>query len=335
MATKPKPKPKPGTKPRRPGSIAGVDLGGTKIQVVAMRGDSVAGSARSLTPQSGKAGDVIEEIERTLAKALSEAGIAPAQLKAVGVGSPGEIDHASGAVVHAANVPGFGERVELGALLSEHLGGVRVAVDNDVSVGVLGEYRLGAGRAFKDVLGVWLGTGVGGGLILGGELRSGRGSAGEFGHIVAKPGGRRCGCGNRGCVEAYAGRASMERRARALVSRGHKTSLFKIMEERGKTRLTSGVYEHALKEGDPMTRMLLEDAARAVGIGLASAQNLVDFEAVIVGGGLGDRLGDPFVRDVVHHMRHHLFAKDNPPQALTTQLGDLGGAVGAALAAGA
>ena len=235
MATKPKPKPKPGIKPRRPGLIAGVDLGGTKIQVVAMRGDSVAGSARSLTPQSGKAGDVIEEIERTLAKALSEAGIAPAQLKAVGVGSPGEIDHASGAVVHAANVPGFGERVELGALLSEHLGGVRVAVDNDVSVGVLGEYRLGAGRAFKDVLGVWLGTGVGGGLILGGELRSGRGSAGEFGHIVAKPGGRRCGCGNRGCVEAYAGRASMERRARALVSRGHKTSLFKIMEERGKT----------------------------------------------------------------------------------------------------
>lgn len=314
-------------------ATVGVDLGGTKIQVVVLRGQEIAGSARTLTPQSGDAADVIAAIEQMIGAASADGGVEQAQVDAVGVGSPGEIDHAAGAVVRAANVPGFGERVELGALISDHLGGVRVVVDNDVSVGVLGEYRLGAGRPFKDVLGVWLGTGVGGGIILGGKLRSGRGSAGEFGHIVAKPGGRRCSCGNRGCVEAYAGRVSMERRAKALASRGNRTSLFTIMHERGKTRLTSGVYAHALKEGDPMTEMLLADAARAVGIGMASAQNLVDFEAIIVGGGLGDRLGTPFAKQVAHEMHHHMFAKNSPPTVLTTELGDLGGAVGAALAA--
>jgi glucokinase len=310
----------------------GVDLGGTKIQVVVLRGDDVAGSARMLTPQTGDPGDVIDEIVRSVVEALSDADIDGGDVGAIGVGSPGQIEHSTGAVLHAANVPGFEARVELGGELATRLR-APVSVGNDVSVGVLGEYRLGAGRPYRDVLGVWLGTGVGGGLILGGELRTGRGSAGEFGHIVAKPGGRRCTCGNRGCVEAYAGRASMERRAKALVARGHETILFKTMERRGRTRLTSGVYQHALEHGDEMATMLIEDAARATGIGMASAQNLLDFEAIIIGGGLGDRLGKSFARQVAQHMEHHLFARETPPDILTTELGDLGGAVGAALAA--
>ena len=140
----------------------------------------------------------------------------PSDLRAIGIGTPGEIDSAAGVVSLAANVPGFADRVELGPLLSEALNGVPVRIDNDVSVGVLGEFKRGAGRPYRNLLGVWVGTGVGGGLILDGELHDGRGAAGEIGHTVVMPGGRRCSCGRRGCLEAYAGRARMEQRAREL-----------------------------------------------------------------------------------------------------------------------
>jgi len=319
----------------KPQLTAGVDLGGTKIQTVVVRGDEIVGSARVPTPQSGVADDVIEAIAGTIRASLEQAGADKGQLRAIGIGSPGEIDAKAGAVLLAANVPGFSGRVELGPLVSKAMGGVRVKIDNDVSVGVLGEYRRGAGRPYKNLLGVWVGTGVGGGLILGGKLYDGRGAAGEIGHIVIKPGGRRCPCGRRGCLEAYAGRAAMERRARRLVKRGQKTQLFRIMEKRGRQRLSSGVYARALAKGDKMATRLIDEAVWALGIGLASSQNLLDLEAIVVGGGLGDRLGKPFVDRIVEQMTPHLFTPEMPPAVIPTELGDLSGAVGAAVFAGA
>ncbi len=313
---------------------AGVDLGGTKIQTVVLSGEKVVGSSRVLTPQTGMPSDVVDAIVGTIRTSLEAAAVTEANLGGIGIGTPGEIDPDAGAVLLAANVPGFSDRVELGPLVSAALDGTKVTVDNDVSVGVLGEYHRGAGRPYKNLLGVWVGTGVGGGLILDGELHDGRGAAGEFGHMVVKPGGRRCSCGRRGCVEAYAGRASMERRARRLVKRGRKTRLFRIMKKRGRQRVSSGVYARALEGGDRMTKKLVEDATRALGIGLASAQNLLDLEAIIVGGGLGDRLGQPFVDRIVAQMTPHLFVPDKPPAVLRTKLGDLSGAVGAAVLAG-
>jgi len=321
--------------PRKPPPvIAGVDLGGTKIQTVVLRKGKVAGSTRVLTPQTGVPGDVVEAIVGTIRASLEAAGAGVSELAGVGIGTPGEIDTAAGAVLLAANVPGFAERVELGPLVSQGLDGTTVTVGNDVSVGVLGEHKRGAGRPFKNLLGVWVGTGVGGGLILDGELHDGRGAGGEVGHMVVEPGGLRCPCGRRGCLEAYAGRAAMEARARRLVKRGHKTKLFDIMEKRGRTRLSSGVYARALKRGDKMATKLVDDALRALGIGLASAQNLLDLEAIIIGGGLGDRLGQPFVDRVAEKMRPHLFVEREPPVVLGAELGDLSGAVGAAVLAG-
>lgn len=313
---------------------AGVDLGGTKIQTVVLRDEEVVGSARVLTPQTGDPADVIDAIVGTIRTSLEGAGASESDLRAIGIGTPGEVDAKAGAVLLAANVPGFSERVELGPLVSKQLGKVKVIVGNDVSVGVLGEYKRGAGRPYENLLGVWVGTGVGGGLILDGKLHDGRGAGGEFGHMVVKPGGLLCSCGRRGCVEAYAGRVSMERRARKLVKRGHRTSLFQIMKKRERERLSSGVYASALAKGDRMTKKLIDDAAWALGIGLASAQNLLDLEAIIIGGGLGDRLGQPFVDQVVEQMTPHLFVPDNPPAVLRTKLGDLSGAVGAAVLAG-
>jgi glucokinase len=313
---------------------AGVDLGGTKIQTVVLRKHEVIGSERVLTPQTGAPSDVIEAIAGTVRTSLEAAGATVSDLKGVGIGTPGEIDADEGAVLLAANVPGFSERVELGPLLTAALDGPRVTVGNDVSVGVLGEYARGAGRPYKNLLGVWVGTGVGGGLVLRGQLHTGRGATGEIGHMVVEPGGRHCPCGRRGCLEAYAGRAAMETRARKLVEEGHKTKLFEIMEKRDRTHLSSGVYARALDHGDKMTEKLIDDAVWALGFALASAQNLLDLEAIIVGGGLGDRLGQPFVDRIVEKMTPHLFVEHDPPMVLRTELGDLSGAVGAAVLAG-
>jgi glucokinase len=312
--------------------VAGVDLGGTKIQTVVLRKGEVAGSARILTPRTGVAGDVIAAIAATIRTSLENAGAPDEALGAVGIGTPGEIDAEAGAVLLAANVPGFSERVELGPNVSELVDGVEVKVGNDVSVGVLGEFSRGAGKPFRNLLGVWVGTGVGGGLILDGELHDGRGAGGEVGHMVVEPGGLRCPCGRRGCLEAYAGRLAMERRARKLVKQGRKTELFSIMKKQGRTSLSSGVYARALKRGDKLTKKLIDDAVWGLGVGLASAQNLLDLEAIVIGGGLGDRLGQPFVDRIVEAMQPHLFA--HAPTVLRTELGDLSGAVGAAVLAG-
>ncbi len=311
---------------------AGVDLGGTKIQTVVVRARKVVGQARVPTPQTGAA-DVVTSIAETVQSALKEAGAEVTDLKAIGIGTPGEIDPETGSVSKAANVPGLLETFPLGPAVSKLVGRVPTRVDNDVRVAILGEFRRGAGRPYKNILGVFCGTGVGGGLILEGRLRHGRGAAGEIGHTVVKDGGRLCACGHLGCLEAYAGRRSIEATASAMAKKGHKTVLFDIMKDRGRDRLTSGVIARALDQHDKLAARLIDEAVWALGIALASAQNLLDLEAIIVGGGLGDRLGSPFVERVAAAMEPHLFSEDVPP-VLPTELGDLSGAVGAAVTVG-
>jgi glucokinase len=209
--------------------------------------------------------------------------------------------------------------------------GTPVRVGNDVQVATDAEFALGAGKPYRSLLGVFWGTGVGGGVILDGKPWLGRGAAGEIGHIVIKNHGRRCTCGRRGCMEAYAGRAAMELRARKLVKQGHRTDLFKLMEERGRTRLTSGIWERALQHRDKVATELIDDAVDALGAGIASALNLLDVEAVVIGGGLGVRFGQPMADRIAQAMMPHLFNDAHPPAVLVAELGDLGGAVGASL----
>ncbi len=164
--------------------------------------------------------------------------------------------------------------------------------------------------------------------------REGRGAAGEIGHTLVKDGGRRCGCGRRGHMEAYAGRRSMELTARRRQRKGEKTDLFRIMRKKGRDRLTSSVWAKALDKKDHVATALIDDAVWALAIALSNAQNLLDLEAIIVGGGLGDRLGQPFVDRVAKAMKPRLHVPDKPPAILPTELGDLSGAVGAAVLAG-
>jgi glucokinase len=268
-----------------------------------------------------------------MVREASEAvGLEPRSLSAIGVGSPGDVDGRAGTVAHARNLPGWEGVFPLGPTLTEALG-PPVCLGNDVNVATEAEFRLGAAQPYSSILGVWWGTGVGGAIILDGKPWLGRGGAGEIGHTLVKLKGARCPCGRRGCLEAYAGRAAMEAHARRLLARGEKTDLFKIMNNEGRTRLSSGVWERALEKGDKLAVALIGRAIAALGAGIASAINLLDVEAVVIGGGLGTRLGPPYADRVAQAMTPHLFVPERPPAVHAATLGDLGGALGAALMA--
>jgi glucokinase len=312
----------------------GIDLGGTKIQAVVVETDgTVRGEARKPTPTEGGPADVARALEEALREAATAAGLEPRDLAGVGIGSPGDADGATGIVSGARNLPGWEGSFPLGEALARTLG-TEVRIGNDVQVAVEGEYALGAGRKFGSLLGVWWGTGVGGGIILEGKPWLGRGAAGEIGHIVIERDGARCPCGRRGCMEAYAGRAAMEAGARHSHEKGHETDLFKLMHKHGKPRLTSGIWERALDHGDKLATKLIERAIGALGTGVASACNVLDVEAVVIGGGLGERFGERFMEPLAAEMGKHLFVSDDPPAILVAELGDLGGAIGASLLLG-
>lgn len=311
----------------------GIDLGGTKIQAVVVDdAGAVLGESRHPTPTAGGPPDVAKVMADAIREAAGEAGTEAAELEGLGVGSPGVVDDADGTVSDAGNLPDWDAPFPLADVLSKDLG-VPVALGNDVQVATNAEVALGAGRGVSSLLGVFWGTGVGGGIVLEGKPWLGRSAAGEIGHMVVKNHGRRCPCGRRGCMEAYAGRVALERRARKLHERGEKTDLFKIMEKRGRDRLSSGVWARALKRGDPLAASLLDEAVDALGAGIASAVNLLDVEAVVIGGGMGIRLGEPYLRRIQAEMTPHLFADSRPPEVLLAELGDLGGAIGASLLA--
>ena len=308
----------------------GIDLGGTKVQAVVVSDRFVVkGEARRPTPTDGGPADVAAEMAAAMRSAAEAAGVETSALAGVGVGSPGAVDAPSGTVAGAGNLPNWHDPFPLGPMLEDALG-TRVALGNDVQLAAEAELHLGAGKPYSSLLGVFWGTGIGGGIVLDGKPWRGRGAAGEIGHMVIKCNGTRCTCGARGCVEAYAGRAALERRARKLVGRGEQTVLFELMERKGRTRLTSSIWARALQEGDKMAVQLLERAVGALGPGIASALNVLDVEAVVLGGGLGMRLGEPYRKRIEEAMMPNLFTRDRPPPMMLAELGDLGGAIGAA-----
>ena len=313
----------------------GIDLGGTKIQAAIVTPDGeVLGRSRQPTPHEGGPEGVTAALGAALREAAEAAGAQPSELEGVGVGAPGVVDPSTGDVSSATNLPGWDGTFPLGRVLAEDLG-TEVRVGNDVQVATEGEFHLGAGRGYDSLIGVFWGTGVGGGLVLGAEPWVGRGAAGEIGHIVVRRDGARCPCGRRGCLEAYAGRGAMEARAREEQEDGTETRLFHLMKHHGKPRLTSGIWERALDEGDALAESVVQRAVRALGAGIASAVNLLDPEVVILGGGMGVRLGPRLMPQIVEHARRNIFFADRPPPIEVAQLGDLGGAVGATLLFGA
>jgi glucokinase len=315
------------------GLRAGIDLGGTKIQAVVVDvGHVVLGQARRRTPTKGGPADIADAIAEATREAAAAAGTRTGDLVHIGVGSPGMVDAAAGTVTSARNLPDWAGVYPLGKQLRRRLG-APVALGNDVQVATDAEAALGAGRDHGSMLGVFWGTGVGGGIVLGGRPWVGRGGAGEIGHVCVKVDGALCPCGRRGCMEAYAGRNALERHARELHDKGEPTELFKIARKRGRERLTSGIWAAALERGDPLATKLIDRAVAMLGAGVASCDNVLDVEIIILGGGLGVRLGQAYADRIATAMMPHLFFSDRPPPIVVAALGDLGGAIGASLLA--
>jgi glucokinase len=316
---------------RESGPRGGIDLGGTKIQTAIVdAGGKALGEARHPTPTSGGPEDVAQAMVAGMREAAEDAGVRTEDLAGVGVGSPGDADEKTGVVSAAKNLPGWEGSFPLAERLESELG-TEIRIGNDVQVATEAEFQLGAGREFSTLIGVFWGTGVGGGLIIDGRPWLGRGAAGEIGHMVVKRGGAKCPCGRRGCMEAYAGRSAMEAEARRQHEEGVKTDLFKLMHKHDKPRLTSGIWERALDHGDDLAEKLIDRAIEALGTGVASAVNLLDPEAVILGGGLGVRFGERLMEPLTAEMGKHLFVDERPPAVRVASLGDLGGAIGASL----
>ncbi|MET3808342.1 glucokinase [Nakamurella sp. UYEF19] len=301
--------------------VAGVDVGGTNIEVGLVSADhQVHGRAKANTPTGGPA-----EVLDTIAELVQSLGDRPI---AVGVGIPGVVDQ--GRVLTVPNLQNWTEKVDLVDELGTRID-VPIALGNDANVGLLGEWVAGAAVGVRNVLGLWMGTGIGGGLILDGRPFTGsHGCAGEIGHMVVRQGGALCTCGRRGCAEAYAGRRSMRGIATAMVDAGRSTSLFAIRDEEQKGNLTSKVWARALDEGDEMAGELFDTAIETLGVAVGSVVNLLDLDLVVIGGGLAEKMGSTLADRIADACTPWMLQPNPDLQFVVSTLGDDAGVVGAA-----
>jgi glucokinase len=305
---------------------AGVDLGGTSfIAVIADKKGKVLGSSDCVTSPKAKPEATMADIAEHIRKAAKDAGVKPSKLRAIGIGAAGAVDPKTGVVVNAPNL-GW-KNVPVASVLRKQLG-PDVILGNDVQVAIIGEHSYGAAKGTKRAVGIWVGTGIGGGLIVDGEIDKGfRGAAGEIGHMLIKEDGPLCGCGRRGCVEALASRSAMERDVRAAGS----SAVLTIMKERGKDRMTSSVIERALDQGDPVMQDVLSRAQHYLGLLAGNIVNMFDPEMVVIGGGIAQRLKKKFVEPIAEVARTR-FLRPDPEGRIRIEhatLGDYSGALGA------
>ncbi len=307
------------------GGLVGVDLGGTKVL------------AASVDPSRSGPGAVLADDKRPTPTDAGHEGVLGAVVDAVraldpspaavGVGAPGAVDPTTGRILYAPNLDGFDEPVPVADLLAERLG-CPVVVLNDVNAAALGEARAGAAAGVDDVLAVWLGTGLGAGLILDGALRIGpHGLAGELGHAtVVAHHGRLCGCGGHGHVEAYIGRRAMEAEARARHAAGTRTALVELA---GEGTMRSKVFRKAYDAGDEVAVDLLHEGLDLLAVAVANVVVTADVSTVVVGGGLGERFAAEATGRIGRGLARFAVA-DAVPEVVAATLGDHAGPLGAA-----
>jgi len=315
---------------RKPTYVVGVDLGGTKVlaAVVDGKGNVVSEAKRRTRAEQGPEA-VIARVARTVRDAIQGADVPARQVLAVGMVAPGPLDAETGVVYCAPNLPGW-EDVPLAKTLSQALE-VPVFLENDVNAGTLGEHVYGAGQGTRDMVGIFVGTGVGGGIIADGKLRRGfRGNAGEVGHMIVQADGPVCGCGNRGCLEALASRTAMERDIREALDSGRQSVMADLLKDGAP--ITSGMIAEAVRQEDELTLKVLAQAQRYLGLLTASIVNFIDPEMVVFGGGVAEALGKPFLKPIRATARQYFVNQRDVGQVriVLAKLGDYAGVLGAA-----
>jgi glucokinase len=312
----------------------GVDLGGTKIlaAVVADSGEVLARDKMRTRVERG-ASEVLERIAKCIRKAMEKSPIGEEKILAVGIGAPGPLNPDTGVLEAPPNLTGW-KNVPLKAVLEERLG-MQVFVENDVNVGTWGEYRKGAGVGVNDLVGIFIGTGIGGGLILNGSLYRGfNKTAGEVGHITLRPDGPECGCGKRGCYEALAGRLGVVRRIAELAEEKKGKSPILDEAEGDPLAIRSQMLAKGWREGDPCVRKALTEMCEHTGIVIGSLINFLNPELFVLGGGVIGALGDEFIPLIDKYARAHAFENAaRNVRICPAMLGDDAGVIGAALLA--
>jgi len=314
----------------------GIDLGGTKVlaSVVDVTTGEVVASVRKRT-KAEKGQDFISKRTVEMASAaLDEAKKQlpeDAEIIAIGVGAAGQIDRKAGVILDAPNLAVH--NLDLNSLLGQQFG-KPVFVGNDVEVATAGELYYGSGHGYKNFVCVFVGTGIGGGIVQDGELYTGHaGTAGEIGHVAIDAGGRVCGCGNRGCLEAYASRTAITKAIMAEIHHGRKSVLSDEAElqiKQGDTIIRSGLLADAIKQDDALTIEIVTEAADYLGYGLGSVINFYNPECIILGGGVIEAIDLLFERARSRALTIALSQPASSTKIMRTKLGDFSGVVGAA-----
>jgi glucokinase len=313
--------------------VVGTDLGGTKILAgVVNESGKIVGMAKRATRAHEGVEQVVARIAKTILEAVSDAKLDRSDIAAACVVAPGPSNPDHGIVWSAPNLPGW-EEVHLPDLLKARLD-MPVFLENDVNLGTFGEFVLGAGKGYRDLVGIFVGTGIGGGLVLDGRLRQGfRYSAAEIGHMVILADGPVCGCGKRGCAEALASRTAIERDIWAGIRAGRESLIPEIMKREKREQIPSGALAEAYRGGDPLVTEVLARAQFYLGILVATCVNLIDPEAVILGGGVVEALGEEFLEPVRRVAYQYFMNKRDAKsvQIVRARLGDNAALLGAAM----
>lgn len=283
------------------GHVLGLDIGGTKMMAAVLDADlRVVGRCRKKS-KAHKNGESAEgRIFTIIEAALDDAK--KVTIQGIGVGSPGPLDPKTGVIIDTPNL-GWKD-FPLADILAKRYG-VPVVVDNDVNVGTYGEWRLGDVRDCEDIVGIFPGTGIGGGIIINGRLLHGySGAAGEVGHITLEAGGPYCGCGKRGCLEALASRIAIAKEIAALAARGDAPY---IAANCGTdiANIRSGVIAKAIDAGEAMVEGVVRKAAYYTGIATANLINILSPEAVVLGGGLVEAMTALYLEEVRRAVAEH------------------------------
>lgn len=316
---------------RKRSYTVGVDMGGTKMLagLVDDRGDILSRKKWATASEEG-AEATVERMVDGILSAVGDGGVPLDRVQGIGIGAPGPLDPETGVVLCAPNLK-WKESVPLKEMVEERVGRPTF-VDNDVNLGTLGESISGAGKGVSDLVGIFVGTGIGGGLVLGGELFEGfNRTAGEVGHFVLEPNGPVCGCGVRGHLEALASRTAMERDIREAIQSGEVSMISELTDLTSEAYIKSGVLAKAYRQGDPVVVRVINDACRYLGMAVGSLLNLLSPQMVILGGGVIEALGEqmmPLIRQTAAEYAFPQAIKD--VRIVSAQLGDDAGVLGAA-----
>ena len=313
--------------------VVGIDLGGTKIlSGVFDHSLECVGTAKLSTKSQRGVDKVVERIARSAQDAVDEADLTFKQIAGVGIGAPGAVDFDSGTVIFAPNLEGWKE-IPLKKELEKILG-VPVFVENDCHISALGVYVAELKSKPRSMVGIFVGTGIGGGLIVDGELYSGFGhTAGEIGHMVLDVSGPKCGCGNKGCFEALASRTAIFQQIKAGIKDGQKTLLTEMLGD-DLTDLRSGDLRKAMRRGDKFVDRIIEGAAEYIGIATANLVNILNPEVIVLGGGVIEALADEMMSVIVETAQDYAFAGTmKGVEIIASKLGDSAGITGAAVLA--